>query len=264
MRQKLFYLLLPVVAVVFYLVLGGVLLRTGLNTIVSTLIADGVMFLLAFLYLRKQPVPVQGDGHSVFGAPAKPVLWVGLVAVWLFGQITASWVLNTFDDAAFVNYNSELNDVTGWLAVGSLFLTLCVAPLCEEFLIRGVVFGSWSKLNPWFAFIGSSLAFALLHGTMTHFIPTLLCGMLLAVAYSMTGIIWLSVVLHIGYNLGAAVLGGVSVSSVLFLPGVFLLVDAAIFVWLCFEYRHACKTDTGKPSVLNMTKEVSERGETKA
>lgn len=264
MRQKLFYLLSPVVAVVFYLVLGSVLLRTGLNAIVSTLIADGVMFLLAFLYLRKQPVPVQGDGRSVFGAPAKPVLWTGLVAVWLFGQITASWVLNTFDDAAFVNYNSELNDVTGWLAIGSLFLTLCLAPLCEEFLIRGVVFGSWSKLNPWFALIGSSLVFALLHGTMTHFIPTLLCGMLLAVAYSVTGNIWLSVALHIGYNLGVAVLGGVSLPSVLFLPGVFLLVDAAIFVWFCFEYRHARKTDVGEPPVRDMAKEVSERGETKA
>lgn len=263
MRQKLFYLLLPVVAVVFYLVLGGVLLRTGLNAIVSTLIADGVMFLLAFLYLRKRSVPVQGDGRSVFGAPAKPVLWAGLVAVWLFGQITASWVLNTFDDAAFINYNSELNDVTGWLAIGSLFLTLCLAPLCEEFLIRGVVFGSWSKLNPWFAFIGSSLVFALLHGTMTHFIPTLLCGMLMAVAFSMTGSIWRSVVLHIGYNLGAAVLGSMSLPEVLFAPGVFILVDIAIFVWLCFEYKHALETDNGKLSP-DVTKEVPDHGETEA
>lgn len=263
MRRKLFYLLMPVVAVIAYLLLGSVFLRCGLNPIVSTLIADGTMALLAFLYLRRQPVPVQGDGRSVFGAPAKPVLWAGLVAVWLFGQITAAWVLATFGDAAFVNYDSKLHDVTGWLAVGSLFLTLFVAPLCEELLVRGVVFGSWRKLNPWFAFLGSSLLFAVLHGTMTHFVPTLLCGMLMAVAFSMTGSIWRSVVLHIGYNLGAAVLGSMSLPEVLFMPGVFLLVDVAIFVWLCFEYRHALETDTGKlpPDV---TKEVSDHGETEA
>lgn len=263
MRQKLFYLLMPVVAIVAYLLLGGVFLRVGLNPIVSTLIADGTMALLAFLYLRRQPVPVQGNGRSVFGASAKPVLWVGLVAVWLFGQITAAWVLATFGDAAFANYDSKLHDVTGWLAIGSLFLTLFVAPLCEELLVRGVVFGSWKKLNPWFAFLGSSLLFAVLHGTMTHFVPTLLCGMLMAVAFSMTGSIWRSVVLHIGYNLGAAVLGSMSLPEVLFTPGVFILIDAAIFVWLCFEYRHALATDTGKlpPDV---TKEVPDHGETEA
>lgn len=263
MRQKLFYLLMPVVVIVAYLLLGSVFLRCGLNPIVSTLIADGTMALLAFLYLRRQPVPVQGDGRSVFGAPAKPVLWTGLVAVWLFGQITAAWVLATFGDAAFANYDSKLHDVTGWLAVGSLFLTLFVAPLCEELLVRGVVFGSWQKLNPWFAFLGSSFLFAVLHGTMTHFVPTLLCGMLMAVAFSMTGSIWRSVVLHIGYNLGAAVLGSLSLPEVLFTPGVFILIDVAIFVWLCFEYRHALETDTGKlpPDV---TKEVPDHGETEA
>lgn len=263
MRQKLFYLLMPVVVIVAYLLLGSVFLRVGLNPIVSTLIADGAMALLAFLYLRRQPVPVQGNGRSVFGASAKPVLWVGLVAVWLFGQITAAWVLATFGDAAFANYDSKLHDVTGWLAIGSLFLTLFVAPLCEELLVRGVVFGSWRKLNPWFAFLGSSLLFAVLHGTMTHFVPTLLCGMLMAVAFSMTGSIWRSVVLHIGYNLGAAVLGSMSLPEVLFTPGVFILIDAAIFVWLCFEYRHALETDTGKlpPDV---TKEVPDHGETEA
>lgn len=263
MRRKLFYLLMPVVAVVAYLLLGSVFLRCGLNPIVSTLIADGTMALLAFLYLRRQPVPVQGDGRSVFGAPAKPVLWAGLVAVWLFGQITAAWVLATFGDAAFANYDSKLHDVTGWLAVGSLFLTLFVAPLCEELLVRGVVFGSWRKLNPWFAFLGSSLLFAVLHGTMTHFVPTLLCGMLMAVAFSMTGSIWRSVVLHIGYNLGAAVLGSMSLPDVLFTPGVFILIDVAIFVWLCFEYRHALETDTGKlpPDVME---EVPDHGETEA
>lgn len=263
MRRKLFYLLMPVAAVVAYLLLGSVFLRCGLNPIVSTLIADGTMALLAFLYLRCQPVPVQGDGRSVFGAPAKPVLWAGLVAVWLFGQITAAWVLATFGDAAFANYDSKLHDVTGWLAVGSLFLTLFVAPLCEELLVRGVVFGSWRKLNPWFAFLGSSLLFAVLHGTMTHFVPTMLCGMLMAVAFSMTGSIWRSVVLHIGYNLGAAVLGSMSLPEVLFTPGVFILIDVAIFIWLCFEYKHALEMDIGKlpPDV---TEEVPDHGKTEA
>lgn len=234
---------LPLLAVVAYMLLGGVLLRLGLNPIVSTLIADLVAFGLSFWYLWGRPVPVDGDGRSLLQAPAKPILWIGLVLVWVFGQITASWVLVQTGDPSFQSYNSELHDVTGVMMWLSLLLTVVAAPLCEEFLIRGVVFGTWREVNPWFAFFGSSLLFALLHGTLTHLVPTLLTGMLLAVAYAVTGRIWFTVVLHIGYNLGASLLGGIALPAVLFEPWAFIAVDVLLFVWLCLEFRHALKSD---------------------
>lgn len=234
---------LPLLAVVAYMLLGGVLLRLGLNPIVSTLIADLVAFGLSFWYLWGRPVPVDGDGRSLLQAPAKPVLWIGLALVWVFGQITASWVLVQTGDPSFQLYNSELHDVTGVMMWLSLLLTVVAAPLCEEFLIRGVVFGTWREVNPWFAFFGSSLLFALLHGTLTHLVPTLLTGMLLAVAYAVTGRIWFTVVLHIGYNLGASLLGGIALPAVLFEPWAFIAVDVLLFAWLCLEFRHALKSD---------------------
>lgn len=234
---------LPLLAVVAYMFLGGVLLRLGLNPIVSTLIADLVAFGFSFWYLWGRPVPVDGDGRSLLQAPAKPVLWIGLVLVWVFGQITAAWVLVQTGDPSFQSYNSELHDVTGVMMWLSLLLTVVAAPLCEEFLIRGVVFGTWRKVNPWFAFFGSSLLFACLHGTLTHLVPTFLTGMLLAVAYAVTGRIWFTVVLHIGYNLGASLLGGIALPAVLFEPWAFFTVDALLFVWLCLEFRHALKSD---------------------
>lgn len=234
---------LPLLAVVAYMLLGGVLLRLGLNPIVSTLITDLVAFGFSFWYLWGRPVPVDGDGRSLLQAPAKPVLWIGLVLVWVFGQITASWVLVQTGDPSFQTYHSELNDVTGVMMWLSLLLTVVAAPLCEEFLMRGVVFGTWRKVNPWFAFFGSSLLFACLHGTLTHLVPTFLTGMLLAVAYAVTGRIWFTVVLHIGYNLGASLLGGISLPAVLFEPWAFITVDVLLFVWLCLEFRHALKSD---------------------
>lgn len=234
---------LPLLAVVAYMLLGGVLLRLGLNPIVSTLITDLVAFGLSFWYLWGRPVPVDGDGRSLLQTPAKPVLWIGMALVWVFGQITASWVLVQTGDPSFQTYHSELNDVTGVMMWLSLLLTVVAAPLCEEFLIRGVVFGTWRKVNPWFAFFGSSLLFAFLHGTLTHLVPTFLTGMLLAVAYAVTGRIWFTVVLHIGYNLGASLLGGISLPAVLFEPWAFITVDVLLFVWLCLEFRHALKSD---------------------
>lgn len=234
---------LPLLAVVVYMLLGGVFLRLGLNPIVSTLITDLVAFGLSFWYLWGKPVPVDGDGRSLLQAPAKPVLWIGMALVWVFGQITASWVLVQTGDPSFQTYHSELNDVTGVMMWLSLLLTVVAAPLCEEFLIRGVVFGTWRKVNPWFAFFGSSLLFAFLHGTLTHLVPTFLTGMLLAVAYAVTGRIWFTVVLHIGYNLGASLLGGISLPAVLFEPWAFITVDVLLFVWLCLEFRHALKSD---------------------
>lgn len=246
MRSKFFCFLMPLVVLVSYLFFGTALVAFGINSIVGTLIVDVVVALCVFLYMHKQQVPVQGDSTSAIkGWPVKYVFWVGLVAVWLFGQISATWVYETFGDAAFDTYSTTVTSGSSdvLLGVAAVAFICVVAPVAEEFLMRGFVFAQWSKINPWFGLVGSAVVFALLHGTVTHFIPIFMVGLLLAVAYASTGSIWFSVLLHVGYNLAAAVFGGVSVASWLFIPAVFLAIDAALVAWLFFEYKHALDAD---------------------
>ena len=257
--RKLKLVLLPLLAVVAYMFSGSVLLRLGVDSIVSTLVVDLVVFGLCFVYLRGKPASVRGDGTSVTHARSKYLFWFALALVWLFGQITASWVLSATGDAAFTAYNETLHDTSGIMTAMSLLLTLVAAPLCEEYLIRGVVFGTWSKLNPWFAFFGSALLFSLLHGTVTHLLPTFMMGLLMAAAYASTGKLWFSALLHMGYNAGAAVLGGAAVPSLFFEPWVFFTADALLIALAVLEYRHAMAVSNGKAvSDGETTEEVAE------
>lgn len=243
-KSKRSLFLLPVGIVALYFVAGLIVVKIpGMSSIVGTVILD-VLFGLLCWKLIMRPSSI-GDGRSVLGLPVRPVLWLGLVVVWLFGQITASWIFMTTGDSLYETYTNALhNDADVWV---SLLLTVLVAPVFEEVLFRGIVFPSWSRLNPWFGFIGSSIAFALMHGTLVHLPATFMTGLLLASAYAMTGELRTSIMLHVGYNLAASVLGSASVPAFFFLPAVFVVIDVCIVTWLCMEYRKVLsRTGFGK------------------
>lgn len=233
-KSKRSLFLFPVGVLALYFAAGLIVVKIpGMSSIVGTVFLD-VLFGLLCWKLVMRPSSV-GDGRSVLGLPVRPVLWLGLVVVWLFGQITASWVFTVTGDSLYETYTNALhNDADVWV---SLLLTIVVAPVFEEILFRGVVFPLWSRLNPWFGLIGSSLVFALMHGTLVHLPATFMTGLLLASAYAMTGKLRTSIMLHVGYNLAASVLGSATVPAFFFLPAVFVVIDVCIVVWLCMEYR---------------------------
>lgn len=242
-------IVVPLLAVFGYVGIGIIVLAFGLDNVAATLVADAIVFVLCFLYLRKKPVPIKGDGRSVLSkngstARGKCILIALLFIIWLFGQISASWVLTTTNDASYYTYLSTLQEVDNYFqAAWSLVLTLVAAPLCEEFLMRGVLFSAWCKVNPWFALFGSATVFAVIHGTLTHLIPVFLCGLVLAVAYAVTGNIWFTAFLHAVYNAAGYIATSVSVPTYFFYPAVFLTIDALLVLWCVMEFRHARATD---------------------
>lgn len=87
-----------------------------------------------------------------------------------------------------------------------VFLTLVVlAPLAEELLFRGYLYGKLRKLGPaWVAMIVSGVAFGLAHlwagpGTALQWavmVDTMVLGFVLALLREWTGAVWASVLLH--------------------------------------------------------------------
>ena len=75
------------------------------------------------------------------------------------------------------------------------------APLCEEIIFRGFFFG---MLRPRWGFIPaallSSAVFALLHGTLSVFVPIFVVGVCLAYVYERTGSLYLSILYHGLFN----------------------------------------------------------------
>ena len=81
------------------------------------------------------------------------------------------------------------------LALGAL--AVLVAPVCEELLFRGVIFGSLrARLGFWPAAAASGALFGAIHLSPVHVLPLAVLGVALAWVYERTGSLWTSVGLH--------------------------------------------------------------------
>lgn len=246
-RARRELLFVPMLVLVAYVCVGAVLIHGfGMDPVLATVLVDFAVAGLCGVYVYRYEPRVKGDGNSLTGVPMKYMMWVMLVAVWLFGQVTAAYVLEKTGDANFMEYQSALSgEASVWLSV---LLTLVAAPLCEEMMLRGLVQDCWSRINPWFGVLGSTVVFSMMHGTLVHLPSTFLMGLMAAVVYASTGCIWLSVALHVGYNGAASILGKLSIPEAMFEPAVFVTVDVLLVVWMLLEYRHALKSNRKEDS----------------
>lgn len=99
-----------------------------------------------------------------------------------------------------INSDSEVGDSTFF--IGSLFVTILVAPIVEELLFRGILFNKWSEsLGAKKALFITSFLFGVLHiGSSPIFIGQLLAGFLFCLVYMRTKSLVLPILLYIGNN----------------------------------------------------------------
>ena len=110
--------------------------------------------------------------------------------------------------ALFHEYASE-KDVRAISFV--VFSAVVVAPLVEEPLFRGLLFG-WlrTRCGVWGGAILSSVIFAGVHFTLFGFVPLVVLGVILAYVYQRTGSLYPAMVFHAVFNattLGVILLG---------------------------------------------------------
>jgi membrane protease YdiL (CAAX protease family) len=76
-----------------------------------------------------------------------------------------------------------------------------IAPIAEELFFRGVVFNAWLREHGYRrALLGSSLLFALIHGSLLALLPIFLLGIGLALVYERTRSLLASMVMHATVN----------------------------------------------------------------
>ncbi len=85
------------------------------------------------------------------------------------------------------------------------FAAVVAAPLCEEIVFRGYLYGAGKKFaGPWMAGICSALVFAAAHGSMAALLPLFVFGCVLVLLYEKTGSLWAPIAVHFCFN-GATV-----------------------------------------------------------
>lgn len=101
---------------------------------------------------------------------------------------------------SYVVQNSEVMfSIPFWVCILNYVI---IAPLVEELLFRGCIFGDLKEIMPvWGAILLSAVFFGVYHGNLQQGIYAFLCGVILAVIYQLTDSFWMPVLFHALANL---------------------------------------------------------------
>lgn len=136
-----------------------------------------------------------------------PLSVLALWAVFLVLQASgyAKWMeslgVETMQDTVKLLQRAKDPVVLGLMS----FAAVCVAPVCEEIVFRGYLYGASKKFTGGAAAaVFSGLVFAAAHGSLAAFLPLFIVGLALVIVYEKTGSLWAPVAVHFCFN-GATV-----------------------------------------------------------
>lgn len=237
MKQKVINVVIAVGSIIAYLGVGYAI--SGYINPIFTMIGVNLIVYLAFFLMRK--FSKSGTLSPQLGLTGTEV-WqfvILFILVFLSGQFTGTYILNQLSDNLFTAYQGTMNSVS---PIFMMLLVLIFAPLGEESLMRGIVFGRLLPvIGVWSAWIVQAVMFAAMHGTKVHiygaFAMALFCGLV----YFRTHRIGLAMLCHCIYNLASMYIGGMSVPDVLVsLPGV-IIEDILVVAFLIYMMRQTIK-----------------------
>lgn len=157
-------------------------------------------------FLKKSVLRVKRFQQDVLSAAA-----IGFGAFWLSSSLLHSLTQLFFPE--FVNLNdSSLVNILGEYPVLLFLSTVILAPVAEEVLHRGLIFGWLREKNVWAAYSLSALLFAAIHVVQyiglyspLHMLIALVqylpAGIVFAWAYQRSGCIFAPIAIHAANNL---------------------------------------------------------------
>lgn len=135
-----------------------------------------------------------------------PIVLLGL-AFCGFANITSNLLASLFSGFGFELPDHSMKTPDGPFGiVVTVIGAAVIAPLTEEFAMRGIVMGSLRKFGEKFAIITSAVLFGLMHGNLRQIPFAFIVGLILGFAVCKTGSLWTSVAIHFLNNLFASVL----------------------------------------------------------
>lgn len=192
-----------------YFLFGFLFLCLGFSSVVATCVTDVLISALGFWYIRICYVP--DTKFFIWNARNGSLLLFEFVCIWL--------ICSCF--SGMFGFSKSIYTIM------DVVLMLLLAPICEELLMRGLLFRSLRNVySILFAAVVSSFVFACIHGSFVHIFTGFLFGLFQAYLYQWTGRLFICILIHSVYNL----LSMYFTISVPFLMTVFCYVCAIVVV----------------------------------
>jgi membrane protease YdiL (CAAX protease family) len=183
----------------------------GINPAVLNTVAGGVIYALSLLLVIGLPwlVKKYRTSKEDLGLQRGPE-WIELLLApagfIVYLLLSAVFVFLAMQFLPFVDFE-QVQD-TGYSQIAlqyefilALIMLVCIAPIAEEILFRGYLFGKLRAHVPvWLAVLISSLLFAAVHGAWNVGIDVFALGIVLCLLRVVSGSLWPSIILHMMKN----------------------------------------------------------------
>ena len=203
------YIVIQLLVLPVILVIANMLFRLNLNEVELNFLCFAINFICVTVIFHKYLI---NSGKIAFSQPLTTLKAAGLGLLLYFVSSYVMTALVFFIDPDFFNVNDD--SIAGMLDQNYVLMSLgaiVLAPVTEEILYRGVVFGQIYRRWPVAAFIISAAIFSALHvvGYIGQYSPIqlLLCyiqylppSIVLAWTYVKADTIWAPILVHIIIN----------------------------------------------------------------
>lgn len=195
-NTKIRNVLMPVLFCLAWALIGNTIVGMASN-VRGTIITDMIVIMTTVpcYYYCFKSTTVKSVKDSVL-----PITVVYLVLIWTLTQGIGTYV---------IQYDNRISDVVIDVDDIGLYyiLTLVIAPIFEEFLMRGIFYTCYKSFTGIFgASLATSFIFGLLHGTLTQGIIGFFAGIMFCFIFEATDNIWMCVLMHSLYNFLTVVL----------------------------------------------------------
>lgn len=183
--------------------------ETGISGLVSAMVFNLLVCLALLAYLHRlrglNPAELFGlqqlDGRTLLRTVVFFAV-IEVIGVNAFSALLESW-MRGFWSAEGPQEAVQLFQGTGGVGMKVVFIfsVVILAPLVEETVFRGFVYGVLKRYTDApFAALTSSLMFAIIHMHVGSLLPLWLLALLLCAAYEITGCLLAPILLHMIFN----------------------------------------------------------------
>ncbi len=215
------------------MVMDSIYNNMGLLIVISGILT--ILFLWVFFTVRKKKFRAETNIRP-FALKYWPGVLIGSVGLCLF--VNFGMQLLPIPEDVLAEYAESSAGLMEGPFIMLLLSNAIMAPLVEEILFRGLVFGRLKKAMPmWLALVLSSVIFGLMHGQILWICYTTLVGLVLGLAAWKTDSILAPMFMHFAFNLFGTCLGcfveevTVGTSLILAIVGGVCTVVAVVMLW---------------------------------